>query len=233
MQISLVFSFLWEPADVILPGFRFLWTFICRFTYLFVSLYPINQNKMKQVYMIAMLVICALTGCKSDKKQAEEEAKRIFQIETVDENTGLQRMQVSRISQEFTCKGKKFRLSVERTPSDDLPRVKSEMGLFADNRIAVKLENEGGKVFFNKVFTKSDFAAHLSEKYLSRSVLEGLVFDDVRTAERNEITLAASVSYPMTDLYVPFILTVSQDGKLSIALNEDIGEMTILEEDKE
>ena len=142
-------------------------------------------------------------------------------------------MQVSRISQEFKCKGMKFRLSVERTPSDDLPRVKSEMGLFADNRIAVKLENEGGKVFFNKVFTKSDFAAHLSEKYLSRSVLEGLVFDDVRTAERNEITLAASVSYPMTDLYIPFILTVSQDGKLSIALNEDIGEMTILEEDKE
>ena len=231
MQISLVFSFLWEPADVILPGFRFLWTFICRFTYLFVSLHPINPNKMKQVYMIVMLAICVLTGCKSDKKQAEEEAKRIFQIETADESTGLQRMQVSRISQEFKCKGRKFRLSVERTPSDDLPRVKSEMGLFADNRIAVKLENESGKVFFDKVFTKSDFAAHLSEKYLKRSVLEGLVFDDVRTAERDEITLAASVSYPMTDLYIPFILTVSQDGRLSIALNEDIGEMTILQED--
>ena len=185
---------------------------------------------MKQIYMIAMLAFCMLTGCKNDKKQAEEEAKRIFQVETVDENTGLQRMQVSRISQDFKCKGKKFRLSVERTPSDDLPRVKSEMGLFADNRIAIKLENEGGKVFFNKVFTKSDFAAHLSEKYLKHSVLEGLVFDDVRTAERNEITLAASVSYPMTDLYIPFKVTIDQSGKMSVRKDEDMGDFTPIEE---
>ena len=78
MQISLVFSFLWKPADVILPGFRFLWTFICRFTFVFVSLHPNNLYKMKQIYMIAMLAFCMLTGCKNDKKQAEEEAKRVL-----------------------------------------------------------------------------------------------------------------------------------------------------------
>jgi hypothetical protein len=70
----------------------------------------------------------------------------------------------------------------------------------------------------------------LSEKYLKRSVLEGLVFDDVRTNEKNEICLAASVSYPMTDLYVPFTLVVSQDGKLSISMDEDMGAMPFLEE---
>jgi hypothetical protein len=60
--------------------------------------------------------------------------------------------------------------------------------------------------------------------------LEGLVFDDVRTAENKEITLAASVSYPMTDLYIPFILVVSQDGKLSISKDEDMGVINFLEE---
>ena len=62
------------------------------------------------------------------------------------------------------------------------------------------------------------------------SVLEGLVFDDVRTAEKKEITLAASVSYPMTDLYVPFTLVVTQDGKLSISKDESMGEMVSPEE---
>ena len=64
-------------------------------------------------------------------------------------------------------------------------------------------------------------------------MLEGLVYDDVRSAEKKEITLAASVSYPMTDLYIPFVLVVSQDGKLSISKDEDMGEMTFLESSEE
>ena len=188
---------------------------------------------MKQIYLVAMLVVGVLTGCGNNKKEQKEETQRMFQLESVDENSGLQRMQVSRIQQEIACKGKTFQLSVERTPDDKLPQVKSDMGLFMDNSIKVKIARENGNVFFEKTFTKNDFAAYLSEKYLKRSVLEGLVFDDVRTSEKKEIILAASVSYPMTDLYIPFILTVSQDGKLSITKDEDMGEMTFLEDNKE
>ena len=188
---------------------------------------------MKQIYIIAAVVMVFLTGCKSDKKTSQEEVKQMFQIESIDENTGLQRMQVSRINQEISCKGKKFTLAVERTPSDELPRVKSDMGLFADNIIKVKITRENGTALFEKTFKKNDFAGHLSEKYLKRSVLEGLVFDDVRTAEKKEITLAASVSYPMTDLYVPFTLVISQDGKLSISMDEDMGAMPFLGENND
>lgn len=188
---------------------------------------------MKQVPIIAALILGLMTSCGSDKKDAKEEAKRMFQVESVDENSGLQRIQVSRIQQEITCKGKKFQLSVERTPDEKLPYVNSDMGLFMDNSIKVRIAHENGKTLFEKTFTKKDFAAYLPEKYLKRSVLEGLVFDDVRTAEKKEITLAASVSYPMTDLYIPFTLVVLQNGKLSIAKDEDMGEMTFLEETKE
>ena len=188
---------------------------------------------MKQIYLLTLLVLGILTSCGSNKKDTKEETQRMFQLENVDENTGLQKMQVSRINQEISCKGKKYQLYVERTPDDKLPHVKSDMGLFMDNSIKVKIARENGNVFFEKTFTKNDFAAYLSEKYLKRSVLEGLVFDDVRTSEKKEIILAASVSYPMTDLYIPFILTVSQDGKLSITKDEDMGEMTFLEDNKE
>lgn len=189
-------------------------------------------NEMKQFYLIIALVIASLSSCSEEKKNKQEEAKRIFQIESVDEKSGLQRMQVSRVNQEIICKGKKFQLSVERTPDEKLPHVKSDMGLFVDNIIKVRITQSNGTSLFEKTFTKNDFASYLPEKYLKRSVLEGLVFDDVRTAEKKEITLAASVSYPMTDLYVPFTLVVTQNGKLSISKDEDIGEIKILEEEK-
>ena len=134
------------------------------------------------------------------------------------------------MNQEISCKGKKFTLMVERVPSDDLPRVKSDMGLFADNKIKVKITRESGTALFEKTFTKNDFASFLTEKFLANSVLEGLVFDDVRTDEKKEITLAASVSYPMTDLYIPFTIVVSQEGKMSLSKDEDMGELTPIDE---
>ena len=188
---------------------------------------------MKQIYLISILLVGLLTGCGDSKKDTKKETQRMFQLESVDENIGLQRMQVSKISQEIVCKGKKYQLYVDRTPDEKLPQVKSEMGLFMDNRIQVKITRENGTSLFEKTFTKNDFAVYLPEKYLKRSVLEGLVFDDVRTGERKEIILAASVSYPMTDFYIPFVLQVSQDGKLTIQKDEDMGELTFPEGEKE
>ena len=188
---------------------------------------------MKRFYLIIALVIVFFSSCKEEKKNKQEEEKRIFQIESVDEKSGLQRMQVSRIEQNIICRGKNFRLSVERIPDEKLPHVKSDMGVFVDNVIKVRITQESGKSLFEKTFTKIDFASYLPEKFLKSSVLEGLVFDDVRTEEKKEITLAASVSYPMTDLYVPFTLVVTQNGKLSISKDEDIEEFKFLEENRE
>ena len=90
---------------------------------------------MKQTYIVAALALAFLAGCKSEKKDAQEQVKQMYQIERVDEKTGVQRMQVSRIQQEITCKGKKFKLSVERTPCDDLPQVKSDMACLSIIRL--------------------------------------------------------------------------------------------------
>ena len=186
---------------------------------------------MKRIYCMALLLTAVLAGCNEQKKDTKEEEKRIFQIESVDEKSGLQRMQVSRVNQEIACKGKKYQLSVERSPADDLPKVKSDMGLFADNRISVKISRSDGSVLFSKIFLKSDFTAYLPEAYLKHSVLEGIVFDDVTTSEKNEITLAGSVSYPMTDLYIPFKIVIDQNGKMNIRRDEDMGEFTPIEVD--
>ena len=57
---------------------------------------------------MALLLTAFLAGCGEQKNDNKEEEKRIFQIESVDEKSGLQRMQVSRVNQEISCKGKKY-----------------------------------------------------------------------------------------------------------------------------
>ena len=186
---------------------------------------------MKQAcYLVVCLSAFFLIGCGGNKQSNEEENRRIFQIDSVDQHTGIQRMQVMHIKQVIACNGKKYNLVIDRLPADELPAVKSEMGIFADNRISVKITHENGTHLFSKNFTKNDIAAYLTTNYLNHSVLEGLVFDDVKTSENKEITLAASISYPMTDLYIPFTLIVSKDGKLSLKKDEDMGELTPMDE---
>lgn len=184
----------------------------------------------KVYYLIACSLGCFLMGCGGNRQSQAEEQRQMFQIDSVDEHTGIQRMQAMHIDQDIFCKEKKFHLIIDRVPANELPAVKSEMGTFADNRITVRITRENGTSLFSKSFVKNDFAAHLTTEYLNHSVLEGVVFDDVKTADYKEITLAASVSYPMTDLYIPFTLVISQDGKLSLLKDEDMGELTPLEE---
>lgn len=182
-------------------------------------------------YVFALIAVCLVVGCGGKKTDSPKEERQIFQIDSVDEHTGVQRMQVSHISQTVDYKGKKFKVLIDRIPDDALPVVKSDMGTFADNRVSVKIMRENGALFFSKTFTKNDFASYLPAEYLLHSVLEGVVFDDEKTLNNKKLTLAASVSYPMTDLYVPFTLVVSQNGNFSITKDEDMGELTPLEEE--
>lgn len=184
----------------------------------------------KIVYYLAVLCACFMASCGKKQTDTKAEERQIYQMESVDENTGVQRMQESHINIPFTCRDKSYKLVVDRMADSSLPLVKSDMGTFYDNRIDVKILHDNGKSLFSKSFTKNDFSDHLTSDFLLHAVLEGVVLDDVKTAADKQITLAASVSYPMTDLYVPFTLVISQSGKLTLAKDEDMGELTPIEE---
>lgn len=185
---------------------------------------------MKQLYFIFAVVLCMATGCGSKKDASGDSDQHIFQIDSVDRVTGVQRMQVSRINQDIVCKGKKYRL-IDRSPSDSLKSVKSDAGIFADNRIVLKITRENGTTLFSKTFTKQNFASLIPERYLAHSILEGMVFDDEKTSNSKNIILAASVSIPMTDLYIPFSITITPDGKMSMERDEDMGDLPPLQSD--
>lgn len=80
----------------------------------------------------------------------------------------------------------------------------------------------GNETVLNKTFTKHDFSSVVDANFLSKSILEGIVYD--KTTPQG-IVYAASVCYPQTDLYMPLSITITADGKMSIR------KVDILEED--
>lgn len=159
--------------------------------------------------MLPLAVAVAACGGKKGNKDNESV---LVKMDSVDAH-GLQRMQTSRSETDIKFKGKEYHSLVSRTPDESLPHVKNEMGdTYVDNKIVLRL-TRGDATVVNKTFTKNDFASVVDAKFLSKSVLEGIVFD--KTAPEG-IVYAASVCYPQTDLYVPLSITFTADGKMSI-----------------
>ncbi len=183
-------------------------------------------------YLFLIIFACLLWNCTGKKPSSNvSDEQTVFQIDKVDEQTGLQRMQSSQFSDVIEAGGKKYQLYIERSATDSLPHVKSEMGLFADNRVVLSIKRNDQSNLYNKIFTKRDFASLLTESYLEKSVLEGLVFDHEKTESANgNIVLAASVSFPMTDLYVPFTIIITPTGKMSIERDEEAVDVPLSEQ---
>ncbi len=83
---------------------------------------------MKQIYFLFVVLLVVMTACGGKKEASVDAEQLMFQIDSVDHVTGLQRMQVSRIDQHIVSGGKKYNLFIERAPSDSLPSVKSDLG---------------------------------------------------------------------------------------------------------
>ena len=173
---------------------------------------------MKNIYLIMTLALVLLTSCgggssnaglfgRSEAQPSEEEAPK-----------GPQSMQDSDITVPVQVGSREFQSNVVRRPDSNLPMVSNEQGQkFVDNRITLRLL-EGGKSVVNREFTKADFAPFLDAGFQRNAILEGLVFDKV---EGGHILYAASVAYPESDLYIPFQITVTTSGSISI-LKSDV-----------
>lgn len=168
------------------------------------------------------LGVALLFSCQSKENKEQKFEERAFQL-TVDSETGIYRMQSSDAQGNEVIAGAEYHYSIQRAPSDELPRVKDAEGnLFVDNVIDVKI-SRNGKSLFAKRFTKKDFASLVEPSFLSKAILEGLVFDKVVDGR---LRFAASVCQPQTDIFIPLSLTVSSDGQLRIekgsVLDEEI-----------
>lgn len=170
---------------------------------------------MKTVGYIVFCAVALLIASCASRSKSGEDVQVLMKDSTV--TSAPQRMQVSDTKVTITYKGKEYRSSVVRRPDDSLPVVKNEQGeKFVDNSITLRITC-GGKQIVDKVFTKESFASLVDARFMKYAILEGLVYD--KTTPQG-ILYAASICYPQTDLYVPLRLTVSADGKISMAKEE-------------
>ena len=155
----------------------------------------------KLIYLLLLPLALAVAACGGKNGSSNKESVLARQ-DSVDAH-GLQRMQSSKAETDIKFKGRDYHSLVSRTPDESLPHVSNEMGdTYVDNKIVLRI-TRGSENVLNKTFTKNDFSSVVDAKFLSKSILEGIVY-------------AASVCYPQTDLYVPLSSTVTADGKMSI-----------------
>lgn len=172
------------------------------------------------------LIVMSLVSCTNSKNVNQGNDTRVLMRDSID-SQGIQRMQVSKVTQTVTFNRKEYQSYVQRMPSDSLPRVKNMQGdVFVDNVITLRI-TQSGKNVFSRTFTKHSFSSLMSSDFLRKAILEGMVFD--KTTSKGFV-YAVSVSYPQTDLYFPISVTITPDGKM-IMEKEELMEDIYLEEE--
>lgn len=174
----------------------------------------------KVIYVCILAVAVGISAC-GGKKGADGDGMLTVLQDSTDAR-GNQRMQVSKTEQKITFKGKEYTSQVYRTPDESLPLVKNESGdTYVDNSITLRL-TRGSEMVFSKTFTKSDFASLVGSDFLSKSLLEGIVYN--KTTPQG-IMFAASVCYPQSDLFIPIAITITADGHMSMVKDEQMEEI--------
>ena len=95
-------------------------------------------------------------------------------------------------------------------------RVEGEYLCTGDNRISLKISRQDGSVFYEKEWTKDDFASYLDESYKKGGILEAMIFDHV---QGTEMRFAVSVCKPESgDEFIPLVLTVNSTKGIASSL---------------
>ena len=116
--------------------------------------------------------------------------------------------------------GHTYCYEIERTPSDSLPMVIDDMeDLYRDNTIRLTLHRDGTK-YFDKTFTKSVFASSIDETFYENAILDGIRF--IRAEPGEGLTFSIAVSYPESDMSMPFLLTITDQGTFSFVKDDTL-----------
>ncbi len=170
---------------------------------------------------IACTILCC-HGCGS--KSADTDTYDTY--EKPDTVNGIQQMKDYHYSAEVKDRNTVYTYDIVREVSDSLPVVEGEENVrFADNYIRLRV-NRDGREIFNKVFTKQTFADKLDKDFFRHSILEGMAFDRLQP---EGLRFSASVSYPESDIYMPFSVLVARDGSYRIT-KEEILDTTVPED---
>lgn len=161
------------------------------------------------------LMLGLLAACKDGGQASDSEKNGATQSR--DTVAAVQRMNKYHYTDQVDWSGSQITYQVDRQASDTLPVVTDDMGArYADNVITLTVKR-GGQDIFHRKFYKSSFKEYMEHDFYEHAILEGMAFDKVKDGC---LRFAVSVSYPVSDLYIPLLITIRPDGSYDITKDE-------------
>ena len=144
------------------------------------------------IVLTVSLIMLGVISCSPCNKSLEEQTDSLLYYDETMDN-GIIRMNSIKYSDSIKTNTNCYLYQIERQPDSTLPNVKDQYSelVYLDNRIDVHILKDG-KEFFRHSFVKSDFKSFLDEGF------------------------ATSVSFPQSDMYIPLIVTINNQGQYDI-----------------
>ena len=166
------------------------------------------------INIMPVLVLAAsaiFASCHDAPKTTDIIAKKPVKVQ----KKGIQKVGDYAQTRSVEWLGATYSVEVERKADTSLPLIVDEAGSkYYDNKVVLTIRRPDGSVFFNRQFTKSDFAGYIGTDG-KNSALLGVVLDH---AEHATLYFAASVGSPdkTSDEYVPLVMSIGRGGDVSI-----------------
>lgn len=163
---------------------------------------------MKKTWIYAAFpLLLAVASCNGKQEQGGQESQR------VSEEPQVQAMPKYHHADTVRMGGHVYTYDILRQSCDSLPRVKDDMGDdHYDNTIRLQLMRDG-EPYFTHTFTKQMFRSTIEAEFYAHSILDGLRF--MREEKGKGLVFTFSVSYPNSDMSIPFSLMVADNGTYS------------------
>lgn len=170
------------------------------------------MNNMK-LWMVLAVAAMVLASCGNGNKK--EDAWVAPEHEAV-----TRQLPDLQVKDSVRLAGRQYVYEILRTPCDSLAKVKDDMGdLYLDNTIRLTIRRDGN-VFFDKTFTKATFAASMDKSFYQNAMLDGIRF--LKVEPGRGLVFSFAVSYPDSDMSVPFLMTITDSGSFSFVKDENL-----------
>lgn len=168
------------------------------------------------IFMLAAAALLAACG-KNGQKDVQ-----ILRTQT--STPTLHRMGDYHVTDTLRVGSRLYLATLHREAKDSLGIVEDENGeRYVDNFYRLTILRDGSD-FFDRRFTKKDFAPLLNADFRRNGILDGFRY---RNSQDGKLFFSVCVSYPESDMTAPFVLAVGPDGSYTIETDNalDMGDM--------
>ena len=151
-------------------------------------------------------MLCACSG--KDKQESEATMASVSTEEALPTGKTPELL----VDRRTSADGHKYHYVIERKPVETTV-TDDEGNVFYDNSISIKVERDGGQ-YYSRTFTRENFLSMVDKGFQRYGILDGCRFVRIN---KGAVVFSLCVSYPESDLYTAYLLTVQPDGSSSFS----------------